>query len=148
MGFPGKCSLPGNTPLIERRIGNLGGGLAFIPLAGPSQPSGLGVSECVCVRVRVCVCTPRLRLTVFLVSLLVHEDVCLHVPDELVGQQLGLLRRPQNVLAHVAHLRGRQEEPVGTGEAQVRQMTRGVRRQECPLVWLSLTLSKRSAWTI
>lgn len=43
-------------------------------------------------------------LTVFVVSLLVHEDVSLHVPDELVGEKLRLLCRPQDVLSHVSHL--------------------------------------------
>ena len=43
-------------------------------------------------------------LTIFVVRLLVQVDVGLHVPDELVGQQLGGLGGPQDVLPHVAHL--------------------------------------------
>ena len=39
-----------------------------------------------------------------MVSLFVQVDVGLHVPDELVGQQLGGLGGPQDVLPHVAHL--------------------------------------------
>ena len=46
------------------------------------------------------------QLTVFVVRLLVQVDVGLHVPDELVGEQLGGLGRPQDVLPHVAHLGG------------------------------------------
>lgn len=48
-------------------------------------------------------------LTVFVVSLLVHEDVSLHVPDELVGEKLRLLCRPQDVLSHVSHLSRRNQ---------------------------------------
>ena len=47
---------------------------------------------------------PGPQLTVFVVRLLVQVDVGLHVPDELVGQQLGGLGGPQDVLPHVAHL--------------------------------------------
>lgn len=47
-------------------------------------------------------------LTVFVVTLLVQEDVGLHVPDELVGEELRLLGRPQDVLPHIAHLTRRQ----------------------------------------
>lgn len=43
-------------------------------------------------------------LTVFLVTLLIQVDVGLHVPDELMCQQLGFLCSPQYVFAHVAHL--------------------------------------------
>lgn len=39
-----------------------------------------------------------------MVCLLVQVDVSLHVPDELVGQQLRLLGRPQDVLPHIPHL--------------------------------------------
>ncbi len=43
-------------------------------------------------------------LTVFVVSLLIHKDVGLHVPDELVGEKLRLLGRPQDVFPDVTHL--------------------------------------------
>lgn len=43
-------------------------------------------------------------LTVFLVSLLIQEYVGLHVPDELMSQQLGLLCSPQDVFSHISHL--------------------------------------------
>lgn len=46
----------------------------------------------------------QLILTVFVMSLLIHEDVGLHVPDELVGQKLRGLCSPQDVLSHIAHL--------------------------------------------
>lgn len=45
----------------------------------------------------------RLR-TVFLMAFLVQIDVGLHVPYELMSEELGLLRGPQDVLTHVAHL--------------------------------------------
>lgn len=44
------------------------------------------------------------ELTIFLVSLFIHEDVGLHVPDKLVGEKLGGLGRPQDVLSHISHL--------------------------------------------
>lgn len=42
--------------------------------------------------------------TVFLMAFLVQINVGLHVPYELMSEELGLLRGPQDVLAHVAHL--------------------------------------------
>ena len=43
-------------------------------------------------------------LTVFVVALLIQVDVGLHVPDELMGQKLRLLGRPQDVFSNVTHL--------------------------------------------
>lgn len=42
--------------------------------------------------------------TIFLKALLIQVDVGLHVPYELMGEELGLLRGPQDVLPHVTHL--------------------------------------------
>jgi len=71
-------------------------------------------------------------LTVLLVALLVHEDVGLHVPDELVGEQLRLLGRPQDVLPHVAHLsqrgRGQSSETSVALSSRGFVFTRGVSR--------------------
>lgn len=39
-----------------------------------------------------------------MVSLFIHEDVGLHVPDELVSKKLRGLRSPQDVLSHITHL--------------------------------------------
>lgn len=46
----------------------------------------------------------KVCLTIFLVPLFVQVHVGLHVPDELMRQELRLLSRPQDVLSHVAHL--------------------------------------------
>lgn len=42
--------------------------------------------------------------TIFLMALLVQIDVGLHVPYELMSEELGLLCSPQDVLTHVTHL--------------------------------------------
>lgn len=44
------------------------------------------------------------NLTIFLISLLIQVYVGLHVPDELMSQELRLLSRPQDVLSHITHL--------------------------------------------
>jgi len=80
--------------------------LQQLPDVGCGEREG-GRLTCVCVRGLWILHVRRAGLTVFLVCFLVQVYVGLHVPDELVGQKLGLLSGPQDVLPHVAHLRRR-----------------------------------------
>ena len=44
------------------------------------------------------------KLTIILQAFLIPEDIGLHVPYELMGQQLRVLGCPQDELCHIAHL--------------------------------------------